>query len=90
MPLRIYYQAATEAARMITLALLFALYFLPTIVASHRGQRVGGILILNLLFGWTGIGWFALLLYALLSQPRVYAYAPAAYGHVRYNGWQQF
>lgn len=75
---------------MITLALLFALYFLPTIVASHRGQRVCGILLLNLLFGWTGIGWFALLLYALLSFPRVYAYAPAAYGSTGYNDWQRF
>ena len=75
---------------MITLALLFALYFLPTIVASHRGQRVGGIFLLNLLFGWTGIGWFALLLYALLAFPRVYAYAPAGYSGARYNGWQSF
>ena len=62
---------------MITLALLFALYFLPTIVASHRGHSVGGILLLNLFFGWTGIGWAALLLYALLSAPRW------GYGYVR-------
>ncbi len=70
---------------MITLALLFAFYFLPTIVASHRGHAVGGILVLNLLFGWTVIGWFALLLYALLSVPRfiVYrqGYYPGAYYH---------
>lgn len=75
---------------MITLALLFALYFLPTIVASHRGHRVGGILLLNLFFGWTGIGWFALLLYALLSFPRTYAYPPAAYASAGYNNWQRF
>lgn len=75
---------------MITLALLFALYFLPTIVASHRRQRVGGILILNLLFGWTGIGWFALLLYALLALPRVYAYPQTMYPPMQYGGWQRF
>ncbi len=63
---------------MITLFLLFALYFLPTIVASHRGHSVGGILLLNTVFGWTGIGWAALLLYALLSAPRWQRYA---YGH---------
>jgi hypothetical protein len=67
-----------EAAGMITLLLLFVLYFLPTIVASHRAHAVGGILLLNLFFGWTGIGWAALLLYELLSAPRWqrYAYGP--------------
>ena len=55
---------------MITLLQLFVLYFLPTIIAAHRGHAVGGILLLNLLFGWTGVGWFALLLYALLPGPR--------------------
>ncbi len=75
---------------MITLTLLLVLYFLPAIVASHRGGPVGGILILNVLFGWTGIGWFALLLYALLRMPRVYAYAPDVYPHVRYGSWQRF
>ena len=75
---------------MITLALMFALYFLPTIVASHRRRPVGGILILNLLFGWTGIGWFALLLYAMLSAPRVYAYAPRRYQPMQSGGWQRF
>lgn len=75
---------------MIALALLFALYFLPTIVASHRGHSVGGLLILNLLFGWTGIGWFALLLYAVLSTPRLYAYAPPMYQRAQYGGWQRF
>ncbi len=45
------------------------LYFLPTFIAAHRGHRVGGIFILNLLFGWTGIGWLAMLLWSLLSFP---------------------
>jgi hypothetical protein len=74
-----------EAAQMITLTLMVALYFLPTIVASHRGHRVGGILVLNTLFGWTGIGWAALLMWALLSAPRylVYAGLPFA-GDYRY------
>ena len=65
---------------MVTLLLLSVLYFLPTVVASHRGNSVGGILLLNLFFGWTGIGWaalllYALLLYALLSAPRWQRYA---------------
>ena len=57
---------------MILLAILALLYFLPTIVASHRGHRVGGILLLNLFFGWTIIGWWAVLIWALLSTPRYY------------------
>ncbi len=54
---------------MISLTVLALLYFLPTILAAQRGHRVTGILLLNLFFGWTGIGWFALLLWALLSEP---------------------
>jgi Superinfection immunity protein len=52
------------------------LYFLPTFIAAHRGHRVGGIFILNLLFGWTGIGWLAMLLWSLLSFPRYYVAPP--------------
>jgi Superinfection immunity protein len=55
---------------MITLSILGLLYFFPTIIAAHRGHAVTGILLLNLFFGWTGLGWFALLLWALLSAPR--------------------
>lgn len=76
---------------MITLALLFALYFLPTIVASHRGHRVGVLLMLNLFFGWTVVGWAMLLLYVLLSPPRWYAAVPPAYVPVQSSGgWQRF
>jgi TM2 domain-containing membrane protein YozV len=55
---------------MITLSVLCLLYFLPTIVAAHRGHGVAGILLLNVLLGWTVIGWFALLLWSILSAPR--------------------
>ena len=46
---------------MITFLLLTAIYFLPTLVAAHRGHPVTGILLVNLFFGWTGIGWLAML-----------------------------
>ena len=61
---------------MFTLSALALLYFVPTIVAAHRGHHVTGILLLNLFFGWTGIGWFALLLWAILSTPRYIVVAP--------------
>lgn len=54
---------------MFTLAALALLYFLPTVIASNRGHHVAGILLLNFFLGWTVIGWFILLLWALLSTP---------------------
>jgi hypothetical protein len=54
---------------MIFLTILAFLYFLPTIAAAHRGREITLVLLLNLFFGWTVIGWFALLLWALLSYP---------------------
>lgn len=70
---------------MIHLAILALLYFLPTIVASHRGHNVTGILILNLLLGWTIVGWWAILIWALCSTPR-YAYHP----YYPPNGWRRY
>jgi hypothetical protein len=70
---------------MITLSVLTLFYFLPTIVAAHRGHNVTGILLLNLFFGWTGIGWFAMLLWALLSAPRYLYIAPPYSPYVAYR-----
>jgi len=68
---------------MIFLTIVALLYFLPTILASNRGHDVAPILLLNLFFGWTIIGWWALLLWALLSPPvyRVYPMPVAYYPH---------
>ncbi len=42
-----------------------ALYFLPTIVAAKRGHKHGSaIAILNLLLGWTFLGWVAALVWS--------------------------
>jgi len=60
---------------MIALSLLAFLYFLPTILAVHHGHSVTPILLFNLFFGWTGIGWFAMLLWAICSHP----YPPCYY-----------
>lgn len=74
---------------MITLCVLGFLYFLPTIIAHNRGHEIAGVLLLNLFFGWTGIGWIALLLWALFSwstydiygPPVAYYRAPVVYYH---------
>ena len=44
----------------------FILYFLPAIIAFGRSKRdSGAILVLNLLLGWTAIGWVIALVWAL-------------------------
>ncbi|HJT69287.1 MAG TPA: superinfection immunity protein [Terriglobales bacterium] len=44
----------------------FVLYFLPTIIAFARSKRDAvSILVLNLLLGWTAIGWVIALVWAL-------------------------
>ena len=57
------------------LAIVFALaiYFLPTILAAVLGnpsRRVLVIGVLDLIFGWTGLGWFALIAWAIFGRPR--------------------
>jgi hypothetical protein len=49
----------------VTLALVVALYFIPTIVAAirHHQNRVS-IMLLNLFLGWTGLGWLAALIWS--------------------------
>ncbi len=46
------------------LFVLLALYVLPSIIA-RRTPRFAAILVLNLALGWTVLGWFAALIWAL-------------------------
>ena len=42
----------------IYIGLAFALYFFPTLIALLRGKRhPGSVIVVNLFFGWTFIGW---------------------------------
>ena len=57
------------------------LYFLPTIVARNRSD-FAGILLLNLLLGWTVIGWIVALIWACASEgPVPVRYVPVSSGH---------
>jgi hypothetical protein len=55
----------------LTLLIFFAaIYFLPTIIALARGkQNAVAILALNLLLGWTFIGWVVSFVWSLTSDP---------------------
>mgnify|MGYP002677113770 CR=1 FL=1 len=53
----------------IVLLLLLAVYFIPTYVAYKRNHRNKvPILVVNILFGWTLIGWGGALAWAFFNQ----------------------
>jgi hypothetical protein len=57
---------------VILLALALATYFVPTFVAMMRnGANVSAVLLVNLLTGWSVIGWVAALVMACTGQRRV-------------------
>ena len=56
-------------AGFIYIGLLLALYFLPSIIAGYRKHRNrGAIKALNLLLGWTVVGWVAALVWSFTAD----------------------
>ena len=56
---------------VLALAAMLALYFLPTIIArvkDHPNRRA--IFWVNLLLGWSGVGWCVAVLWALVGEAR--------------------
>jgi len=54
---------------MIGVIVVIVLYFLPTIVAQVRKKHnVNGIILLNLLLGWTIIGWIGALIWSVCED----------------------
>ena len=50
--------------------ILISLYLLPSFIALLRHHHnVSGIVIVNVLTGWTGVGWIAALVMACLPGP---------------------
>ena len=43
------------------------IYFLPALIGRHKADAAG-IFIVNLLFGWTIIGWFIALIWACTAE----------------------
>lgn len=50
------------------LVLGLALYFVPAMVAASRGRAVGPVSLVNLFFGWTVLGWFGALIWAVTER----------------------
>jgi hypothetical protein len=72
---------------LIGMMIVLGLYFLPTLLAWFRGTlAAGGIFLVNLLFGWTMIGWIGCLIWAMAGTTREqlayrsYAPPPGYYG----------
>ena len=71
-----------RGADMTFLLVAALLYFLPAII-GHNKRDAAGIFLVNLLAGWTGIGWFVALLWACASDPRVHTVLVPAGAAVR-------
>lgn len=65
---------------METLALMGVIYLAPGIyaVASHR-KNAAAIFVLNLLLGWTFLGWVAALIWAMVSPKNDDGNGPSLY-----------
>jgi hypothetical protein len=51
--------------------IFWALYFVPILVARRRQhETIAGIAALNILLGWTFIGWVVALVWALSKPPK--------------------
>ena len=56
-------QAAGRA--WLVFAMFVVVYWLPTLIAAIKGNNLGRVLVINLLVGWTIVGWGVALVIAL-------------------------
>ena len=64
------------AALIALIILITALYFLPLIIAAYRNhQNILGIGLLNLLLGWSLVGWVGALVWSVMADPIHVRYA---------------
>jgi hypothetical protein len=59
-----------DATGIVTLVIVAVLYFVPALVAwSRKVPNVGSVVVINLLLGWTIVGWVVALAMAARSVP---------------------
>jgi hypothetical protein len=59
---------------LVVLAVLVVavIYFLPTMIAyARRHERRGSILLVDLFLGWTFVGWWFALIWAIVGKPEI-------------------
>jgi len=75
---------------MTFMVLAALLYFLPAII-GHNKRHAGAIFLVNLLAGWTIVGWFVALIWACVAEPApVLVYAGGAVHYCSWCGTPQF
>ena len=53
---------------LVVIGILLGVYFLPWIIAASRGHKNAvAIFMLNLLLGWTALGWIAALVWSFTN-----------------------
>ena len=66
---------------MFFVILSILMYFLPALIGRHKADAAG-IFLVNLLFGWTIVGWFIALIWACAAERYVpvpvYAVPPSS------------
>ena len=61
-----------EAVEVLIGALIIVVYFVPALIAKQRDtENVEAIFLVNLVFGWTMLGWIAALLWAIFEKLKV-------------------
>lgn len=60
-----------DIGAFITAVVMIVIYFVPLMVAVRRDmQKVAGVAVLNILLGWTLIGWVIALVWAVSGERR--------------------
>ena len=60
-----------EGVALIVILVCAVLYFLPTVIAiGRRAKRDAGIFLVNLLLGWTFIGWVVALVWSVSDNTK--------------------
>ena len=58
-----------SGSAFLTILLIVGAYLLPSVIAFSRGHRnTLGVVILNILLGWTLLGWIAALIWSVLAH----------------------
>ena len=69
-----------EAVDFVLSALIILAYLVPVLIAKLRDtENVEAILLVNLVFGWTVLGWIAALIWAIVEKLKVKSALDSSY-----------
>ncbi|HWR00312.1 MAG TPA: superinfection immunity protein [Chlorobaculum sp.] len=61
-----YWSDSSPALAFFLTVVFWGAYFIPSVIACWRNHRSkGGIIALNILLGWTGLGWIGAFVWSL-------------------------